>query len=271
MNGNEQAAVLKVLLLEDEALARWIARKSLEEAGALVLEAETCAQARQHIEASSFDLLVLDYRLPDGVGLDVLRYARKLGRKETAIMLSAETERLPAPLIEELDIYTLLSKPIDLEKLHDLVEKIQQQAGRSMEADEENISTEKDHWISRFRVISLSSHFSAEVCEAIHCSDRDHGWLAIDFSGVNSMDESVPKQLSRLAETCRQAGGRLALMKVLSSIAKTFQTEGVLSDFDLVQEERALDALGRRLSSYCERSSLLGSAAFILATESEDV
>ena len=79
-------------LVEDDPLARWITRKALEEAGAAVTEAEDCAVARDMIDRMRFNLLVLDYRLPDGNGLDVLRYVRSKGHDDKAIVLSAEAD-----------------------------------------------------------------------------------------------------------------------------------------------------------------------------------
>ncbi|MDP9271153.1 MAG: response regulator, partial [Chloroflexota bacterium] len=67
----------RVLLLEDEALNRALVRATLARAedprlrDAELTEAGTIAEARAALAASTFDMLLLDVRLPDGDGLEL--------------------------------------------------------------------------------------------------------------------------------------------------------------------------------------------------------
>ena len=64
-----------VLLVDDEDLVRWSLRHRLSADGCVIREAATGAQARAEL-AQPFDLVLLDYRLPDADGLTLLREIR---------------------------------------------------------------------------------------------------------------------------------------------------------------------------------------------------
>ena len=61
-----------VLVVDDERMIRWSLRAGLEEAGAAVEEAASLAEARRRLAESWPDLMLLDLRLPDGSGFDLL-------------------------------------------------------------------------------------------------------------------------------------------------------------------------------------------------------
>lgn len=78
----------RILLVEDElAIQRGLA-DALRRAGFAVDVAGSVAQALAALQQPC-DLLVLDRRLPDGEGLDVLRHLRARGDRTAVIVLSA--------------------------------------------------------------------------------------------------------------------------------------------------------------------------------------
>jgi DNA-binding response OmpR family regulator len=78
----------KILLVEDEAPIRAGLSERLRAEGYRVLEADGVAAALAALAAHP-DLIVLDRRLPDGEGLDVLKAARRLTRPPAVIVVSA--------------------------------------------------------------------------------------------------------------------------------------------------------------------------------------
>jgi DNA-binding response OmpR family regulator len=81
----------RILLVEDEeAILRGL-QEHLEREGYRVAAASTVARALQEL-AQPHDLVVLDRRLPDGEGLDVLRFLRSRGDRTPVIVLSARSQ-----------------------------------------------------------------------------------------------------------------------------------------------------------------------------------
>ena len=62
----------QILLVEDEKVFAEAVRKHLERAGYKVSLAGTLAAARDGLKAGPPDLILLDMRLPDGAGLELL-------------------------------------------------------------------------------------------------------------------------------------------------------------------------------------------------------
>ena len=69
----------KVLIVDDEKLVRWSLRQKCEEWGYHVLEAEQRLIALHSAHNESPDLVLLDVRLPDSSGIDLLEQLKKSG------------------------------------------------------------------------------------------------------------------------------------------------------------------------------------------------
>ncbi len=62
-----------VLVVDDEKLIRWTLRECLQQAGYEASEAASGEEALQALREQEFDAVLLDYKLPDMTGLDLLR------------------------------------------------------------------------------------------------------------------------------------------------------------------------------------------------------
>ncbi len=107
----------KILILEDEKLLRMTLRKRLEDEGYRVLEAERGGAALEMIREDEPDLLLLDYKLPDTTGLDVLRQVREMHLDTTAILLTAFSSINSAVEAMKLGAHDYLNKPVDFDEL----------------------------------------------------------------------------------------------------------------------------------------------------------
>jgi DNA-binding response OmpR family regulator len=108
---------MRVLLVEDEpALAEAVA-EHVSEQGHAVDRVARMADAEAALRAVAYQLVLLDLRLPDGNGLDLLRHLRRLGDNRPVIVLTAR-DRI-GDRIEGLNAGAddYLVKPFDLDEL----------------------------------------------------------------------------------------------------------------------------------------------------------
>lgn len=107
---------MRVLLVEDDENLRQQTSKQLRDSGFHVSEANSLSAARK-IELKNIDLAVLDWGLPDGQGIDLLREWRSAGSQMPVIFLTARTDVLDKVLGLELGANDYLTKPFEPREL----------------------------------------------------------------------------------------------------------------------------------------------------------
>ena len=107
----------RILMVEDErAVARGL-EYGLRDAGFDVLWAPNGRQALEMAAAQPPDLILLDIRLPDIDGFDILRRLRATGHREPILMLTARDEEVDKVLGLELGADDYVVKPFGLREL----------------------------------------------------------------------------------------------------------------------------------------------------------
>jgi DNA-binding response OmpR family regulator len=108
---------MRVLLVEDNPRLAQLIAEGLTLAGYVVDSAATLSEAEAHIGGFDFDLIVLDVRLPDGNGRDLLREVRRQGLSTPVLVATAisNTSHRIATLDDGADDY--LGKPFDMNEL----------------------------------------------------------------------------------------------------------------------------------------------------------
>ncbi len=111
----------RILIVEDDTVLRkHLVRLFLRE-GYAVSTAASRAAALEQLADTSFDVLLLDVKLPDGDGLDLLAGLSAERRPALAVVMSAFCTAEHERHAERLNICRLLRKPLDLLQLLDTV------------------------------------------------------------------------------------------------------------------------------------------------------
>jgi two-component system response regulator AtoC len=113
---------LRILVVDDEPLIRWSLAETLAESGHRIVEAgDGEAALRALHEEGRFDVVLLDYRLPDSNDLALLATIRRLVPKTAVIMMTA----YGTPEIMEgavrAGVYRVVPKPFEVHDMADLV------------------------------------------------------------------------------------------------------------------------------------------------------
>jgi two-component system, OmpR family, phosphate regulon response regulator OmpR len=125
----------RLLLIDDDARLTAMVGDYLSAAGYAVVSAGSLAAGRRHLQAESFDALVLDLMLPDGDGLELCSEVRASPRTRglPLLMLTARGEALDRIVGLELGADDYLPKPFEprelLARLKALLRRAQPQSG----------------------------------------------------------------------------------------------------------------------------------------------
>jgi two-component system response regulator AtoC len=111
-------AAEKIMIVDDERLVRWSLRQKCEEWGYRVVEADSGGPALQLAQHESPDLVLLDVRMPDLTGIEVLDQLKKSGAARAVIMITADPQLDDVKAALKLGAYDFVGKPVDFDELH---------------------------------------------------------------------------------------------------------------------------------------------------------
>jgi len=114
---------IRVLIVEDEPLIRWSLRQKFESRDYEVQEAGTGEEALEAIETGNFDLIMLDYKLPDRTGFDILKAIKEADDDAVVIMMTAYTSIEKAVGAIKLGAFDYVPKPFDMNHVLKVVDQ----------------------------------------------------------------------------------------------------------------------------------------------------
>ena len=117
--GDQVAAT--VLVVDDEADIRELLELTLVRMGLAVESAASVAEAHTLLDAKQFDLCLTDMRLPDGEGLDLVRYIGEHCSDLPVAVITAYGSAENAVAALKAGAFDYLSKPVSLGDLRTLV------------------------------------------------------------------------------------------------------------------------------------------------------
>ncbi len=121
----------RVLVVDDEADVRKVARICLEKAGYQVIEAEDGEQAIQQIKVGDnplvLDVIITDINMPKINGLEAIQFFQQEWPRVSLIVMTGYPNLETAKELMKRGLVDYLVKPVDKEKLLAAVEKAMSQ------------------------------------------------------------------------------------------------------------------------------------------------
>lgn len=111
----------KILLLEDDItfskmLSHFLARHQYK-----ISESTTINNARKLLENTKFDLIFTDLRLPDGNGIDFLKYLKQVYPKVPVVLLTSYAEVSTAVQAMKQGAFDYISKPLNTTEVLEVI------------------------------------------------------------------------------------------------------------------------------------------------------
>ena len=195
---------IKLLLVDDEAGMRRGASRSLrrfkfqiqginDEFGLDITEASTGMEALKLLEENQFDVALLDYKLGDITGLEILTTIKEKEYDVLAIMMTAYASLEIAVSATKNGAFDFLAKPFTPEELRSVIQK----AGTNVILHRRAKKLEEEKKKVRFQFLSVLSHELKAPLNAIEgylrvIDDRIAG------NDVNSYDKMLKRSLDRI-------------------------------------------------------------------------
>lgn len=107
----------RILVVEDDLSFSLLLENFLKKNGHEVLVKHTVKDSIPALSAGACDLMILDYRLPDGTGMDVLAHAHKQNAKLPVIIMTSFNDIRTAVKAIRSGAYDYITKPVNPEEL----------------------------------------------------------------------------------------------------------------------------------------------------------
>src|ERR1700690_205830 len=107
----------KILVVYDEKLVRWSLRQNCEEWGDDGLEADNVTAALRVAHNESPDLVLLDVRLPDASGIEILEQLKKTTHARAFLVITAGPQFEAVKPALKGGAYDFVGKPLDFDEL----------------------------------------------------------------------------------------------------------------------------------------------------------
>lgn len=111
----------RILVVDDEPDLRTLYELTLLRQGFVVETAEDLASALACLQDQRFDLVITDMRLPDGLGLDILRHLKTKHRHERSVVITAHGSAENAVESLKAGAFDYLTKPVELQQFRAVI------------------------------------------------------------------------------------------------------------------------------------------------------
>lgn len=204
---------LSILVVEDGQSQREMLRDFLRDEGYDVSEAENGEKALKRVKDGYFDLLLIDYRMPGMDGMQVLEGVKRINPEIDVIMMTAYGTVDTAVRAMKSGAADYITKPIDLEELAILLERISER--RTLIRENEGLREElRGQGVTTDQIIFRSSAMNEVVNLSGRVADSNATVLIQGESGTGK------ELLARLIHTLSPRSERPMIVVNCAALAE---------------------------------------------------
>jgi DNA-binding response OmpR family regulator len=220
MNSDTTNLEFRVLVVEDDPVARFSMCQRMQNEGFTVFEAHSIAEARKQFRSEAPSVVILDMNLPDGKGTSLIKNFQSASNPGI-IFVTQKSDRIDRLRSLELGADDFITKPVDLAEL---VIRVRNLAKRT----------------------SASGHVGASGEDVLRFGRWQLNLAARTLSSIEGEDVSLTRgEFDTLVALVTNAGKVLNRDQILD----------ITGGSDAVNYDRAVDAMIRRLRKKIEVDS----------------
>ena len=155
-----------ILIVDDEDAQRSILKGYLEKKGYKIYSASSGTEGIKTVQNNLIDIVLSDFKMPDKTGIEVLEEVKKINPEISFVILTAYGTIEDAVKAMRLGAFDYISKPVDLDELDLMIERIIEHNNLKSE-----IQILKNQLKEKFKIDSFISH-SAKMEEVLSVAAR---------------------------------------------------------------------------------------------------
>lgn len=175
----------KILIVEDDQSLGTSLEQYLSDESFDVTWAKSIAEAKEQA-IDDYKLLILDWMLPDGQGIDFLKDLRGEGKKQPVIMLTARTDLIDKVIGLESGASDYITKPFEP---RELVARVRVQIRDKVESQSDATNTAE--------VLSLRDLTIDSIQRIVTVGDKAIEFTKMEFDFLKLLAESPNRAFSR--------------------------------------------------------------------------
>lgn len=113
-----------ILIVDDEDAQRSVLKGYLEKKGYRIFSASSGNEGIKTVQNNIIDIILSDFKMPDRTGLEVLEVVKKINPEISFVILTAYGTIENAVKAMRLGAFDYISKPVDLDELDLMIERI---------------------------------------------------------------------------------------------------------------------------------------------------
>lgn len=175
----------KILIVEDDESLGSSLQQYLNDESFEVTWAKSIAEAKEKT-VDDYKLLILDWMLPDGQGIDFLKELRTDGKKQPVIMLTARTDLIDKVIGLESGASDYITKPFEP---RELVARVRVQIRDKVDSQADATNTAE--------ILTLRNLVIDSIQRIITVDDKQLDFTKMEFDFLKLLAESPNRAFSR--------------------------------------------------------------------------